>query len=716
MQVDASGEGRQEPGMLSLRRWSCVPLALALFACKPEPALQQPDAAPVTDPAAEDQSATATEPEFVWTVDRFADAAVLRYQVPGFDELDLQRKQLLYYLSQAALSGRDIIYDQKFAGNLAIRRTLDAIVRDYAGDRESEEFKALHTYAKRVWFSNGIHHHYSGRKFTPKFSQAWFEETVKALDPATLPLTKDQSAEQFLAVIGPMIFDAKIAAKKTNRDDDADPVADSANNFYGEGITAKDVEKFYKRKADPKDETPISWGLNSKLVRKNGKLVEKTWYAEGMYGPAIKEIVGWLEKAAGVAENEAQRKIIETLIAYYKSGDLEKFDEYNIAWVADTESLVDTVNGFIEVYDDAIGRRGSWEAVVSFKDLEATKRIALISSQAQWFEDNSPLLAAHKKADVVGISAKVITVVMEAGAAAPTTPIGINLPNAGWIRANHGSKSVNLGNIVAAYDMASDGNGVLEEFTYDETRLARAKEHGALAHKLHVDMHEVIGHASGQIEDGVGTTKETLKSYASALEEGRADLVALYYAMDPKLVELGLMPSLEVGKAEYDSYIRGGLMVQLARLELGEQIEESHMRNRQMVAAWAYEKGKPDNVIEKRVKDGKTYFVINDYDKLRELFGQLLREVQRIKSQGDYAAGKALIETYGVKVDRALHEEVKRRYAALDIAPYSGFMQPKLVPIMEGDAIVDVKIEYPDDFTAQMLEYGETFGFLPTWN
>jgi len=698
--------------MLPLRRLACVPLALALLACKAEPASTQPDPAPAEQPSADDS----VESEFVWAVDRFADAQVLRYQVPGFEQLDLQRKQLLYYLYEAALAGRDIIYDQKFAGNLAIRKTLEAIVRDFSGDRDSTEFVALHTYAKRVWFSNGIHHHYSGRKLEPGFSQAWFEQTVIGLDPATLPLREGETVEQFLAVIGPMIFDPKLDAKRTNRDQGADPVADSANNFYGEGIKAKDVEAFYKKKIDKNDETPISWGLNSKLVREGGKLVEKPWFAGGMYGPAITEIVKWLNKARAVAENDQQRAVLEKLIGYYQSGDLRQFDEYNIAWVADTASLVDNVNGFIEVYDDAIGYRGSWEAVVSFKDPEATKRIALIASQAQWFEDNSPLLPAHKKPDVVGISANVITVVVEAGDAAPVTPIGINLPNANWIRAAHGSKSVNLGNIVEAYDQAAEGNGVLEEFCWDAAEVARAREFGPLAHKLHVDMHEVIGHASGQLEPGVGTPTETLKSYASALEEARADLVALWYTMDPKLVELGLMPSLEVGKAEYDSYIRGGLMVQLSRLELGEQIEESHMRNRQMIAAWAYDKGKADNVIEKKVRDGKTYFVVNDYDKLRALFGELLREVQRIKSQGDFAAGKALIEGYGVKVDRALHEEIAGRYRALNIAPYIGFVQPKLVPVMDGDAIVDVKIEYAEDFTAQMLEYGERYSFLPVWN
>ena len=705
----------------SRRRWSCLPLSLALGlalgACKPEPAVQQPDAAPPPTQTETSKPEAASEP---WVVDRFADVQVLRYEVPGFEQLDLQRKQLLYYLYEAALAGRDIIYDQKFAGNLAIRRTLEAILLHFQGDRSTPDFEALHVYTKRVWFSNGIHHHYSGRKLEPGFSREFFEATVRTLDPATLPLSDGQTVDALLAELGPMIFDPAVAAKRTNRDDGADPVADSANNFYGEGLTAADVEAFYKGKIDPKDPTPISWGLNSKLTNqgtaKKKQLVEQVWYADGMYGAAIKQIVQWLVKARSVAESDKQRAVFEKLIAYYQSGDLAKFDDYNIAWVGDTESLVDTVNGFIEVYDDALGYRGSWESVVSFKDQQASKRIATISAQAQWFEDNSPLLDAHKKPNVVGVSAKVITVVVEGGDAAPSTPIGINLPNANWIRAQHGSKSVNLGNIVEAYDHAADGNGVLEEFCWDEAEVARAKQYGALAHKLHVDMHEVIGHASGQIEPGVGTPKETLKSYASALEEARADLVALYYAIDPRLVELGLMDSIDVGKAEYDSYIRGGMLVQLSRLELGEQLEESHMRNRALVARWAYEKGKPDNVIEQRTRDGKTFYVINDYDKLRALFGQLLREIQRIKSQGDYAAGKALIETYGVKVDRTLHEEVKRRYDALDIAPYSGFIQPKLVPVMDGDRITDVRIEYPRDFTAQMLEYAQTYSFLPTKN
>jgi dipeptidyl-peptidase-3 len=692
----------------SLRRFAGVLLVLGLLACKPEPAAE-PAGNEAVEPA-EAASVTPEPPSRPWVVDRFADVQILRYEVPGFAELDLQRKQLIYYLYEAALAGRDITYDQKFAGNLAVRRTLEAILTGHAGERSGPEWSALHAYTKRVWFSNGIHHHDSGRKLEPGFSREWFEATVRGLDPSTLPLRDGQTVDALLAELGKSIFDPSFEAKRTNRDDGADPVADSANNFYGDGLTAAEVEAYYAAKIDAHDETPISWGLNSKLVEQDGKIIEQTWYAGGMYGPAIQEVVAWLLKARSVAENDQQRAALEKLIAYYNSGDLAKFDEYNIAWVADTSSRVDTVNGFIEVYDDALGMRGTWEAIVSFVDADASKRISAISEQAQWFEDNSPLLPAHKKQAVVGISAKVITVVVEAGDSAPSTPIGINLPNSSWIRAQHGSKSVNLGNIVEAYERANEGNGLLEEFCFDAAELERAKAHGALAHKLHVDMHEVIGHASGQLEPGIGTPAETLGSYASALEEARADLVALYYAIDRHLVELGLMPSIEVGKAEYDAYIRNALLVQLARVELGQQLEESHMRNRALVARWAFERGK--GAIEKRVRDGKTYFVITDHERLRELFGELLREIQRIKSQGDAKAGKALVETYGVTVDRTLHEEVARRYASLGIAPYSGFVQPKLVPVMEGDRITDVRLEYVEDFTAQMLEYAERYSFL----
>jgi dipeptidyl-peptidase-3 len=492
-------------------------------------------------------------------------------------------------------------------------------------------------------------------------------------------------------------------------------VTSSAINFY-EGVTQQEAADFYAAAAKGDGDTPVSHGLNSKLIKRDGELVEQRWKVGGMYGAAIEKMVFWLEKAAGVAENDEQRAALSALVEFYKTGELARWDEYNIAWVADTNSRIDVVNGFIEVYNDPLGYKATFESVVSIKDLASSARISTIGANAQWFEDHSPLLEQHKKKQVTGISAKVITVVVESGDTAPTTPIGINLPNANWIRQKHGSKSVNLGNIVLAYDESRKSSGVLGEFSHSEEVAARGREHGSLASKLKVDMHEVIGHASGVLEPGVKTPKETLKSYASALEEGRADLVALYYVLDPKLVELGLMPSLEVGKAGYDGYIRNGLLVQLARLELGADIEESHMRNRQLVAKWAFEHGEDEKVIERITRDGKTYFAIRDYEKLRALFGQLLRELQRIKSTGDYEAGKALIETYGVKVDPALHREVLERYKRLGIAPYSGFIQPRLVPVMEGEAIVDVKIEYPDDFAAQQLELSEKYSPLPDYN
>lgn len=664
------------------------------------------------DPATD---ADAPAEEFVYAADRFADAAILRYQIPGFDELTVQQKTLLYYLSEAALSGRDIIYDQKNKHNLAVRRTIEAVIKSYSGDKNAPEYGHFMTYAKQVWFSNGIHHDYSSKKYTPQFTKEQFASFVNNSDAKLLPLAEGETPEKLIEKLTPVLFDPELFAKRVNREAGADLVKDSANNFY-EGVTQKQVEKFYKKKIDKKDPEPVSWGLNSKLVKKGNKLEEQVWKVDGMYGPAIERIVFWLEKATTVAENDKQKAVLEKLIEYYKTGDLKKFDEYNKLWVQDTESRIDVVNGFIEVYDDAMGYRGTYESVVSFRDEEASKRIKAISGQAQWFEDNSPLLDEHKKKNVVGISAKVITVVQEAGDSSPTTPIGINLPNSNWIRAKHGSKSVNLGNIVHAYDEARSGDGRLEEFTYSAEEAELTKKYGALAHTLEVDMHEVIGHASGQLEEGIGTPKETLKSYASALEEGRADLVALYYIMDPKLVDLGLMPSLDVGKAAYDMYIRNGLLVQLSRIELGEDIEESHMRNRQMIAAWAYEKGKADKVIERIDENGKTYFVVRDYDKLRGLFGELLKEVQRIKSQGDFKAGKKLIETYGVKVDQDIHKQVLSRWDALGVAPYSGFIQPKLVPVMNGEEITDVKVEYPTDFVAQMLEYGEKYSFLPTYN
>lgn len=652
--------------------------------------------------------------EFNHVAEQFADLRVLRYNVPGFEQLDLKTKTLLYYLSEAALCGRDINYDQNYKYNLAIRKTLEAILSTNSHDNGSDEFLKLETYAKRVWFSNGIHHHYNNDKFIPECSQDFFTHILGHVEESKLPLQAGQSKEDFIRFITSIVFDPNIAAKKVSLDSKKDLVKSSAVNFY-EGVTEKEAVNFYAAQVNKNSNQNPMYGLNSKLVKENGKLVEKIWMVNGMYTQAIEKIVYWLEKAITVAENDKQQAALEALVKFYKSGSLQDFDLYNIAWVKDTESAVDVVNGFIEVYQDPLGKKGSFESVVSIKDLEASKRIATIGANAQWFEDNSTLLPQHKKKNVVGISAKVINAVMESGDAAPSTPIGINLPNNEWIREVHGSKSVNLGNIVEAYEQAAGGS-VVNEFYYNDEIKQRVTKYAAIADKLHTDMHEVIGHASGQTEPGIGSSSETLKNYASALEEGRADLVALYYLMDPKLIELGVMPTLECGKSAYDEYITKGLIVQLSRIKEGKDIEEAHMRNRKMVAAWAYEKGAKDNVIEKKTENNKTYFVVNDYDKLRQLFGELLREIQRIKSQGDYKAGQALIENYGVKIEPALHKEVLERYAKLNIAPYAGFIQPKLVPVFENNEIIDVKITYPADFKQQMLEYGKAYALLPAYN
>lgn len=675
----------------------------------------KPTGTPDAKPAAAEDGAEPKD-EFEYFAEQFGDLRVLRYKVPGFNELPLEQKKLVYFLSQAALAGRDIIWDQNYRHNLVIRRTLEAVVRGAKVDKTTEDWKKFDEYTKRVWFSSGIHHHYSMKKIQPEFSKEFFAAEVKKLDPKTLPLTDGEDVDALLAKITPPMFDPAVDPKRVNLDPEADLIASSATNYYGADVTQKEVEAFYKAKTPSDPKRPVSFGLNSQLAKVDGKLVERTWKVGGMYGPAIEEIVKWLKKGIEVAESEPQKKALEQLVAYYESGDLKTFDDYSIAWVGDTSSRVDVVNGFIEVYGDPMGYRGAFESVVSIRDLEASKRIETISKSAQWFEDNSSIPDAYKKPSVKGISAKVITVVTEAGDAAPSTPIGINLPNANWIRAEHGSKSVNLGNIVHAYDSSAKSSGVLEEFSFSDEEVARARKYGNHADTLHTDMHEVIGHASGKLKEGVGTPKETLKNYSSTWEEARADLVALYYLMDPKLIEIGVMEDLDTGRAAYDDYIRNGLMIQLARLELGEDLEEAHMRNRQMIAKWVFEKGKEGNVVEQKQKDGKTYFVVNDYDKLRGLFGELLKEVQRVKSEGDFEAAKALVEGYGVKVDPKLHEEVKQRYESLKIAPYSGFIQPKLVPVMSGGEITDVKIEYPRDFTTQMLDYAETHSFLPHTN
>jgi dipeptidyl-peptidase-3 len=688
-----------------------VSMALLLAACSPDPT-------PVHVGDDQDEQAPAQESSVRVPnnqIDRFADVQVLRYKVPGFDQLSLHEKKLAYFLSQAALAGRDIIFDQNYEFNLRIRKLLATVVDSYSGDRSGDDYINLLDYAKRVWFANGIHHHYSTDKMLPDFTPEALAEMVSLSDVSRLPLDEGQTVNELLAQLRAPIFDPNMAAKKVNLDPDIDQLAGSATNYYRD-VTATEAGEFYAARIDADPARPVSWGLNSQLVKIDGELVERTWKVGGMYSAAIEQIVFWLEKAATVAENPLQQAWIEKLVRYYKSGDLKDYDDYNIAWVADTESRVDAINGFTEVYGDPLGYRGAWESVVSIRDLDATQRISTIGSQAQWFEDNSPIMDEHKKENVVGISAKVITVVMEGGDAAPSTPIGINLPNANWIRKEHGSKSVTLGNIMESYETASAASGLLDEFSYSDEEKERNREYVALESLLHTDMHEVIGHASGQINPGVGTPKETLKTYSSTLEEARADLVALYFFRDAKLVELGLMPSLDVGKTAYDVYIRNGLQLQLRRVKLGDDIEQAHMRNRQLVAAWVYERGQADEVIARIVENGKTYFVVNDYDALRMLFGDLLREIQRIKSEGDFDAAQTLVETYGVKVDTAMHQEVLERVEPLNIAAYSGFMQPRLVPVEENGEIIDVLIEYPDSFPEQMLELDEDYGFLPVNN
>lgn len=644
---------------------------------------------------------TEKKDDFKYWTEQFADLKIYRYQIPGFENLSLDQKKLVYYLSQAGLSGRDIIYDQNYRHNISIRKTLDNIVKNYEGDRSEPEWDNFITYVKRVWFSNGIHHHYSMAKINPDFSKEYFDSLLKS--------TGQELSEEILDAM----FDPAIDNKKVNLDPDKGLLAGSATNFYDPDITKEEAEAFYTELMKDKGDEPISYGLNSKLVRnEDGEIEEQVWKADGMYGAAIQEIIYWLEKATTVAENPAQKKGLELLIEYYKTGDLKIWDEYNIVWAGATEGDIDYINSFIEVYNDPLGYRGSYESIIEIKDFEASERMKVLSENAQWFEDNSPIMEEHKKKNVVGVSYKVVNVASESGDASPSTPIGVNLPNSNWIRSKHGSKSVSLGNIIDAYKQGGS-SGLTEEFAYSDEEVKRAKAHGVLGDKMHTALHEVVGHASGQLNPGIGTPKETLKNYASTLEEGRADLVGLFFLMDPKLIELGLIPSLDVGKQEYDAYIRNGMLMQLRRLQPGEDIEEAHMRNRAWVSNWAYEQGLEYNVIEKVVKDGKTYFVINDYPKLREIFGRLLRETQRIKSEGDYEAAKNLVENYGVKVDPVIHAEVLARTEKLNIAPYGGFINPVLSPVEDADGnITDIKVEYPDDFSEQMLDYAERYSFL----
>ena len=659
------------------------------------------------------EKSSAPAEDFKFFSEQFADLKILRYQVPDFDSLTLNQKKLLFYLSKAAIAGRDIIYSQNGEYNLAIRRTLENIVENYKGDRNSKDFQDFMVYTKRVWFSNGIYHHYGSEKFLPAFSKEYFTELVKAADQSKLPLREGQNVDAFLAELLPVMFDPTVLPKKVSQDPSSDMIKASAVNFYKD-VTEAEAVKFYEAMKNPKDEQPLSYGLNSKLVKQNGKLVELVYKTDGLYGPAIKEIVKWLEKAQTVTENDLQKDYIAKLISYYNTGDLKTWDDYNIAWLKDTLSRVDFVNGFIENYEDPLSIKATWEAIVNFKDLKATKRTEIISENAQWFEDHSPIDPRFRKEKVKGVTAKVITAVQLGGDNAPATAIGVNLPNADWIRKEHGSKSVTLENITYAYDQAAQGNGFLEEFSLDKAEIDLIEKYGFMTDNLHTDLHECLGHGSGQLLPGVGS--EALKNYQSTLEEARADLFALYYLADPKMVELGLIPTVEAAHAEYLKYIRNGLMTQLTRIELGKNIEEAHMRNRQLIAKWCYEKGQKDNVIEKVTKDGKTYFRVNDYDKLRTLFGELLKEVQRLKSEGDYAAGKALVENYAVKVDPELHKEVKERFAKLNLAPYSGFINPEFVAEEKDGEITNVKITYPDSFTDQMMKYSKEFSFLPTYN
>ncbi|GHC55440.1 dipeptidyl-peptidase 3 family protein [Ulvibacter litoralis] len=642
--------------------------------------------------------------DFDYQVEQFADIKILRYQIPGWENLTLKEQKLVYYLTQAGLAGRDIMWDQNYRHNLTIRKALENVYTTYKGDKTSEDWKNFEIYLKRLWFSNGIHHHYSNDKMKPDFSSDYLNG-ILAETNTTL------EGEAF-----DVLFNDK-DAKKVNQAKGVDNVAQSAVNFYGPNVTNADVQKFYGAKKSPNPDKPLSYGLNSQLVKENGVLKERVYKSGGLYGAAIDKIVEWLEKAHGVAENQAQADALALLIKYYKTGDLQTWDDYNVAWTAATEGNIDYINSFIEVYNDPLGYRGSYESIIQIKDFDMSEKMAVLSENAQWFEDNSPLMEAHKKKNVVGVTYKVVSVAGEAGDASPSTPIGVNLPNANWIRAAVGSKSVSLGNIINAYNNAGN-SGRLKEFVNDEEEYALEEAYGQVGDKLHTALHEVIGHASGQLNPGVGETKETLKNYASTLEEGRADLVGLYYLYNPKLQELGLVDDWKkVGMAAYDGYIRNGLMAQLIRLNLGDDVEEAHMRNRQWVSAWAYEKGKADNVIEKITRDGKTYYNINDYEKLHGLFGELLRETQRIKSEGDYAAVEALVEGYGVKVDQKLHAEILERNKQFTSAPYSGFVNPVLVPEMdENGEIVTVKVTQPDSFEGQMLDYSKGYSNLPAVN
>jgi dipeptidyl-peptidase-3 len=654
------------------------------------------------------------EGDFKYLVDQFKDIRVLRYRVPGFDQLTQQQKKFIYYLSEAALDGRDILWAQNFKYNLPVRKTVEAIINNYDGDKESDDYKGFIVYAKRIFFANGIHHHYSNDKFKPDFSREFFESQIRQCDPETLPLRKGEKVDDFISFLSPIIFDETLYPRKIEQKQGVDIITSSSTNMY-EGVTQKEVEDYYASKMDPSDPHPVSIGLNSRLIMKDGKIIEEVYKAGGLYGQAIESIIVNLEKASMFAETDTQKKELGILIDYYKTGNLRTWDDYNVIWAKDTEPEVDYINGFIETYGDPLGMKATWEAIVDYKDIEATKRTEIISENAQWFEDHSPIQPEYRKAKVTGVAAKVINIAMLGGDCYPASPIGINLPNADWIRKEVGSKSVTLANITDAYDMASQGSGFLEEFAANEEEIERARLYGNMASTLMTDLHECVGHASGKLAEG--TDPNALKNYSSALEEARADLFALYFLMDQKIIDLKLLPNSEAAEAEYDSYMRNGLMTQLVRIKPGKQIEEAHMRDRALIAHWAFDKGQAENVVEMFKKDGKTYVRINDYQKLRDLFGQLLKEIQRIKSEGDFEAGKKLIEDYGVKVDETLHSELLDRYTNLKLAPYSGFINPVMKPVVNADGeITDIKIEYVDDYLSQMMYYGRNYSFLPAYN
>ena len=657
---------------------------------------------------------TAEAEKFDYTVEQFADLQILRYRVPGFEDLSLKQKELVYYLTEAALQGRDILFDQNGKYNLTIRRMLEAVYTGYKGDKNTPDFKAMEVYLKRVWFSNGIHHHYGSEKFVPGFTPEFFRQAVQSVDAATLPLAEGQTVEQLCEEVFPVIFDPTVMPKRVNQAAGEDLVLTSACNYY-DGVTQQEAEDFYNALKNPQDETPVSYGLNSRLVKEDGKIQEKVWKVGGLYGQALEKIVYWLKKAEGVAETPEQKAVIAKLMEFYETGDLKTFDEYALLWVKDLNSRNDFVNGFTESYGDPLGMKASWESLVNFKDLEATQRTELISGNAQWFEDHSPVDGQFKKEKVKGVSAKVITAAILAGDLYPATAIGINLPNANWIRSHHGSKSVTIGNITDAYNKAAHGNGFNEEFVYSDAELQLIDKYADVTDELHTDLHECLGHGSGKLLPGVDP--DALKAYGSTIEEARADLFGLYYVADPKLVELGLTPSADAYKAQYYTYLMNGLMTQLVRIEPGNNVEEAHMRNRQLIARWVYEKGAAEKVVELVKKDGKTYVVINDYEKVRDLFGRLLAEIQRIKSTGDYAGAHDLVEAYAVKVDPALHAEVLERYKKLNLAPYKGFVNPKYEVVTDADGtITDVTVTYDEGYAEQMLRYSKDYSTLPSVN